>query len=57
MTTKVLPELGEYYTTHKSHEGGWVCEIVPNPSGTVRLRLRKVDLSIRWTTWIPEETE
>lgn len=57
MTTKVLPEIGEYYTTHKSHEGGWVCEIVPNPSGTVRLRLRKVDLSIRWTTWIPEETE
>jgi hypothetical protein len=57
MTTKTAPELGEFYTTHKSHEEGWVCEIVPNPSGSIRLRLRTVDLKVRWTTWVPYEVE
>lgn len=49
------PEIGDYYVTHKSHAEGWVCEIVPNPSGTLRLRLRTVELKVRWTTWVPNK--
>ena len=49
-----LPEIGEEYTTHASHVTGWVCEIVPNRTGTFRLRLRTDTLNIKWTTFIPE---
>jgi hypothetical protein len=49
-----LPEIGDWYTTHNSGVVGWVCEIVPNRTGTFRLRLRTLDLDTRWTTFIPE---
>jgi len=54
MNTHTLPEIGEWYTTHNSGVIGWVCEIVPNRTGTFRLRLRTLDLETRWTTFIPE---
>jgi hypothetical protein len=53
--TRTLPEIGEWYTTHKTGTVGWVCEIVPNKTGTFRLRLRTVDLDVKWTTFIPAE--
>lgn len=49
-----LPEIGEEYTTHQTGVTGWVCEIVPNRTGTFRLRLRTETLDIKWTTFIPE---
>lgn len=49
-----LPEIGDWYVTHNSGVIGWVCEIVPNRTGTFRLRLRTVELETRWTTFIPE---
>ena len=52
--TRTLPEIGEWYTTHNSGVIGWVCEIVPNRTGTFRLRLRTETLEVRWTTFIPE---
>ena len=52
--TRTLPEIGEWYITHNSGVIGWVCEIVPNRTGTFRLRLRTLDLDTRWTTFIPE---
>jgi hypothetical protein len=54
MNTHTLPEVGEWYTTHNSGVIGWVCEIVPNKTGTFRLRLRTETLEVRWTTFIPE---
>lgn len=54
MNTRTLPEIGEEYTTHKTGVTGWVCEIVPNKTGTFRLRLRTETLEVRWTTFIPE---
>lgn len=47
------PEIGDLYETHNSRVIGWVVEKVPNKTGSVRLRLRLDDLSIRWTTWVP----
>jgi hypothetical protein len=55
MSALLAPEVGEFYVTHKSEVEGWVCEIVPNPSGSMRIRLRTVDLQVRWTTWVPTE--
>lgn len=49
-----LPTIGEEYTTHVHGVTGWVMEIVPNRTGTFRLRLRTADLETRWTTFIPE---
>ena len=46
------PEIGDYYRTHKSEVEGWVVEKVYNRTGSIRLRLRLDDLSIRWTTWV-----
>jgi hypothetical protein len=54
MNTQVMPEIGEWYTTHKSGVVGWVCEIVPNRTGSFRLRLRTEDLQVRWTTYVPQ---
>jgi hypothetical protein len=50
-------EIGDEYTTHKSGVQGWIMEIVPNRTGTFRLRLRTVDNEVRWTTYIPEGVE
>jgi hypothetical protein len=52
--TRTLPEVGDWYITHNSGVIGWVCEIVPNRTGTFRLRLRTTTLETRWTTFIPE---
>ena len=41
--------VGEEYTTHKSHITGTIEEIVPNRTGSFRLRLN-VDGEERWTT-------
>jgi hypothetical protein len=46
-------EIGEKYTTHKSGVNGWIMEIVPNRTGSFRLRLRTEDNEIRWTTYVP----
>ena len=32
---------------------GWIMEIVPNRTGSFRLRLRTEDNEIRWTTYVP----
>ena len=56
-TMNELPEIGDWYTTHNSGVVGWVCEILPNRTGTFRLRLRTLDLDTRWTTFIPEGVE
>ena len=49
------PRLYEEYTTHKSGVIGWVMDIIPNPSGTLRLRLFTADLETRWTTYVPQD--
>jgi hypothetical protein len=50
-------EIGQEYTTHLSGVHGWIMEIVPNRTGTFRLRLRTEDNEVRWTTYIPEGVE
>jgi hypothetical protein len=47
------PLMGEWYTTQVNGESGWVCEVIDKPNGNKVLRLRKTDLSTRWTTWVP----
>ena len=49
-----VPEVGQLYETQKSHVVGVVVEVVPNPSGTYRLRLVTPQLETRWTTFTPE---
>ena len=46
-------EIGEKYTTQVSGVNGWIMEIVPNRTGSFRLRLRTEDNEIRWTTYVP----
>jgi hypothetical protein len=46
-------EIGEEYTTHKSGVVGWIMEIVPNRTGSFRLRLRTETNEVRWTTYVP----
>lgn len=46
------PEIGDLYETANSHVVGWVVEKVYNRTGSIRLRLRLDDLSMRWTTWV-----
>jgi len=46
-------EIGEEYTTHKSGVHGWIMEIVPNRTGSFRLRLRTENNEVRWTTYVP----
>lgn len=47
------PEIGDLYETHQNKVQGFVVEKVRNRTGSIRLRLRLDDLSIRWTTWVP----
>ena len=46
-------EIGQEYTTHKSGVVGWIMEIVPNRTGSFRLRLRTETNEVRWTTYVP----
>jgi hypothetical protein len=43
-------QVGDLYTTQKSKVTGTITEIVPQASGSVRVRL-EVDGKPRWTTW------
>ena len=43
-------EVGDLFTTQKSQVTGVIKEIVPNSSGSVRVRL-EVDGQPRWTTF------
>ena len=45
-------ELGQTYTTHKSGVVGQIMEIVPNRTGSFRVRLN-VNGETRWTTYLP----
>ena len=47
------PQIGEWYTTQVNEEGGWVCEIINKPNGNKVVRLRKTDLTVRWSTYVP----
>ena len=49
-----VPKVGELYETQKSHVVGVVVEVVPNPTGSYRLRLVTPQLEMRWTTFVPE---
>lgn len=50
----IPPKEGDWYTTHSSGVSGRIEEIVPNKTGTSRLRLKLNDGSDRWTTHIPD---
>jgi len=43
-------KVGDTYTSQKSKVSGIIKEIVPNPNGTVRVKL-DVEGATRWTTW------
>jgi hypothetical protein len=53
-TKYVPPKVGDTYTTHQSKVTGKIEEIVPNKTGTSRIRLKLEDGADRWTTHIPE---
>ena len=48
-------KVGQRYTTHNSGVKGVIVEVVPNPSGTSRVRLatKNVEQPYRWTTFVP----
>ncbi len=45
-------EIGQTYTTHKSGVVGQIMEIVPNRTGSFRVRLNTAE-GERWTTYLP----
>jgi hypothetical protein len=45
-------EIGQIYTTHKSGVVGQIMEIVPNRTGSFRVRLNTAE-GERWTTYLP----
>jgi hypothetical protein len=47
-------QVGDKYTTQKHNVEGIIMEIVPNDTGSVRLRLVTTNLETRWTTYVPE---
>lgn len=49
------PKEGDWYTTRSTGISGRVEEIVPNKTGTSRIRLKLNDGSDRWTTHIPDQ--
>ena len=48
-----VPAIGAEYTTHKNGVTGWVMEVIPNRTGSFRIRLRTASLETRWTTYLP----
>ena len=50
-------EIGQHYTTQKSGVQGIIVEVVPNRTGSTRLRLLTFtdegQLTTRWTTHVP----
>ena len=51
------PQLMDVYTTAKSGVTGIIVELVPNRTGSIRIRLVTTTLETRWTTWVPEKVE
>jgi hypothetical protein len=47
-------QVGDLFTTLKSNVTGTITEIIPNVSGSVRVRL-STDSGERWTTVFPTE--
>jgi hypothetical protein len=47
------PKVGDMYTTHNSGVTGKIEEVVPNRTGTSRIRMKTEDGADRWTTHIP----
>lgn len=47
-------KVGDLFTTLKSNVTGTILEIVPNASGSVRVKLDTED-GVRWTTVFPTE--
>jgi hypothetical protein len=55
------PKVGDVYTTQKTGVIGLVMEVVPNRTGSIRLRLLPLteqgfiaNTEFRWTTWVPK---
>lgn len=52
------PQIGDFYTTHKSGIGGFVVDMSPNKTGSIRIKLITSDtnntITYRWTTWVKE---
>jgi hypothetical protein len=51
------PKIGDMYTTHKSGVVGKIEEIVQNPTGSSRIRMKMEDGKDRWTTHIPPKED
>ena len=51
------PELMDVYTTKVHGVKGIIVEIVPNRTGSLRLRLITTTLETRWTTWVPTKVD
>lgn len=47
-------EVGDMYTTQKTGVTGVIVEIVPNDTGSTRLKLLTAEALFRWTTYVPE---
>lgn len=43
-------QVGDLFTTLKSHKTGTIKEIIPNASGSVRVLLEMPNKETRWTT-------
>jgi hypothetical protein len=52
------PQIGDFYTTHKSGIEGFVVDMSPNKTGSIRVKLITSDtnntITYRWTTWVKE---
>lgn len=56
MTTEITtPKILDFYTTKVSGVSGVIVEMVPNKTGSIRIRLITTSLETRWTTWVPEK--
>jgi hypothetical protein len=55
---KTAPQIGDFYTTHKSGIEGFVVDMSPNKTGSIRIKLITSDntntITYRWTTWVKE---
>jgi hypothetical protein len=55
MNNILTPEVGEIYTTQKTKLTGVVKEVVPNRTGSYRVRIQTTTLEMRWTTFVPDK--
>jgi len=54
-TQSKTPKILDFYTTQTSGVSGVIVEMVPNKTGSIRLRLITTSLETRWTTWVPDK--